>query len=171
YHLVAEGYGNIGGVGSTANPYFVRFASSASTSVIADAVAQDPTFFTLWIGNNDILSYATSGGVGVDRTGDTNPAGYGENDITDPNVFASIYNNLLTALTGNGAKGAVANIPDVTSIPYFTTVPYAPVPMDEGTANQVNQGYADYNQALSLFVLLGQIDEEEAQRREIKFQA
>ncbi|MBC9797957.1 G-D-S-L family lipolytic protein [Sinomicrobium weinanense] len=170
YHLVAEGYGDISGVGSTANPYFVRFASSAGTSVIADAAAQTPTFFTLWIGNNDILSYATSGGVGVDRTGDTNLANYRSNDITDPNVFAAVYDQLLTALAGSGAKGAVANIPDVTSIPYFTTVPYAPVPMDAGTAAYVNSQYQDYNNAMLQYAALGLITQEEAQRRQINFQ-
>ncbi|WP_461532715.1 SGNH/GDSL hydrolase family protein [Sinomicrobium sp.] len=171
YHLVAEGYGDIAGVGSTANPYFVRFASSSETSVIADAAAQDPSFFTLWIGNNDILSFATSGGVGEDRTGDTDPTGYGENDITDPNVFAAVYNQLLTALTANGAKGAVANIPDVTSIPYFTTVPYAPVPLGEAEAAQLNAGYAEYNEGVMLLASLGMLSEEEAQRRQIVFQA
>lgn len=170
YHLVAEGYGDISGVGTTANPYFVRFASSAGTSVIADAVAQSPTFFTLWIGNNDILSYATSGGVGVDQTGNINPATYGSNDITDPNVFASIYSDLLSALTENGAGGAVANIPDITSIPYFTTVPYAPVPMDAATAAQVNSGYEDYNNAMLLYAGAGLITQEEAQKRQISFQ-
>ena len=66
FHLVAEGYGNLANVASgKANPYFVRFASSASTSVLKDAVAQKPTFFSLWIGNNDVLSYATSAGVGA----------------------------------------------------------------------------------------------------------
>lgn len=45
YHLVASGYGNIAGVPvGTANPYFVRFASSPETTVIEDAVAQNPTF-------------------------------------------------------------------------------------------------------------------------------
>ena len=31
-----------------------------------------PTFFTNWIGANDILSYATTGGIGVDQTGNMN---------------------------------------------------------------------------------------------------
>lgn len=170
YHLVAEGYGDISGVGSTANPYFVRFASSTSTSVIADAAAQSPTFFTLWIGNNDILSYATSGGVGVDRTGDLNPANYGSNDITDPNVFASIYNTLLESLAANGAKGAVANIPDVTSIPYFTTVSYNPIPMDADRSDKANEGYKSYNDVLLFHASLGNISQEEAQRRQIRFE-
>src|SRR5690606_36015184 len=70
FHLLAPGYGNVAGVPSgLANPYFARFASGASTSIITDAVAQNPTFFSLWIGNNDVLSYATSGGIGVNQTG------------------------------------------------------------------------------------------------------
>src|SRR5690606_38694041 len=48
------------------------------------------------------------------------------------------------------AKGAVANIPDVTSIPYFRTVPYNPVPLDEATEDLLNgaNGFGGYNAAL-----------------------
>lgn len=128
FHLVAPGYGNLAGVlTGQANPYFVRFASTPSTTVIADAIAQNPTFFSLWIGNNDVLAFATSGGAGVNQAGNLNPATYGANDITDPNVFANVYQGLVDGLTANGAKGAVANIPNVTAIPYFTTVPYNPI--------------------------------------------
>ncbi|WP_442844473.1 G-D-S-L family lipolytic protein [Leeuwenhoekiella sp. H156] len=122
FHLVAPGYGNIANL-PAANPYFVRFASSPNATVIADAVAQSPSFFSLWIGNNDILSYATSGGVGVDQKGNLNPASYGPNDITDPNVFASVYSQEVEALDGSATGGVLFNIPDVTSIPFFTTVP------------------------------------------------
>ncbi|HEX8563794.1 MAG TPA: G-D-S-L family lipolytic protein [Flavobacterium sp.] len=139
YHLLAPGYGNVAGVLSgQANPYFVRFASSPTTSVLADAVAQDPTFFSLWIGNNDVLGYATSGGAGANQAGNLNPATYGSADITDPTVFASVYSALLDQLTANGAKGVVANLPYVTSIPFFRTVPYNPVPLDEATAGALN---------------------------------
>jgi hypothetical protein len=31
----------------TANPYFVRFASSSTTTVLADAMKINPTFFLL----------------------------------------------------------------------------------------------------------------------------
>jgi lysophospholipase L1-like esterase len=115
FHLLAPGYGNIAGLGAgTANPYFVRFRSSATTSVIADAMAQSPTFFSLWIGNNDVLGYALSGGDG------TNP-------ITPEAMFTSAYTALITTLVSNGAKGVVANIPDVRSIPHFRTVPFNPL--------------------------------------------
>ncbi|SDR70951.1 GDSL-like Lipase/Acylhydrolase [Gillisia sp. Hel1_33_143] len=135
FHLLAPGYGDVSGVAvGTANPYFVRFASTPGTTVIADAVAQNPTFFSLFIGNNDVLAYATSGGIGEDRTGDQNFAGYGANDITDPSVFGAVYSQLVSALTGNGADGVLLNIPDVTSVPFFTTVPNNALVLDAGTA-------------------------------------
>jgi len=172
FHLLAPGYGNIAGVASgQSNPYFARFASSSSATVLGDAVAQNPTFFTLWIGNNDILSYATSGGVGVNQTGNLNPATYGSNDITDPNVFASVYSQLVTGLTANGAKGVVASIPYVTTIPYFTTVPYNPVPLDADKAAQLNAGYAAYNGGLGQAQAAGLISADEKARRTISFHA
>ncbi|MBZ4043319.1 SGNH/GDSL hydrolase family protein [Flavobacterium hibisci] len=128
YHLLAPNYGNVAGVVTgAANPYFARFASTPSATVLADAVAQAPTFFSLFIGGNDVLSYALSGGIGKDQTGNMNPATYGSNDITDPTVFASVYSSLVTALTANGAKGVVANLPYITTLPHFTTVPYNPL--------------------------------------------
>ncbi len=117
FHLVAPGYGNIAGLGTmpaTANPYYVRIASSATSTVLEDAMAQDPTFFSLWIGNNDVLGYALSGGDGTDP-------------ITDTAVFTQAYDALVTTLTSQGAKGVVFNIPDVTAIAHFTTVPFKPL--------------------------------------------
>ena len=129
YHLIAPGYGNAAGVAMGAsNPYFVRFASSPSTTVLADAVAAAPTFYSLWIGNNDVLGYATSGGVGVNQTGNTTPSTYGASDISDPNVVAGSIQQIMQSMKTAGVKGGVvANIPAVTSIPFFTTVPYNPV--------------------------------------------
>jgi hypothetical protein len=157
FHLVAPGYGNVAGVAAgLANPYFARFASSASATVIGDAVAQGPTFFTLWVGSNDVLGYALAGGDGTDQTGNLDPSTYGGSDITDPNVFGSVYNGLLQALTANGAKGAVANIPDVTKLPFFTTVPFAPLdPTNPDFGPQIpalNQNFGQLNQ---VFAFLG----------------
>lgn len=153
FHLLSNSYGNPAGIGSYANPYFVRFASSTSATMLGDAVAQSPTFFSLWIGNNDVLSYATSGGTGVNQLGNLNPATYGPNDITDPNVFASVYNTLLdgtNGLTKNNAKGVVANIPYVTSVPFFTTVPTNPIPgLPTANATSLNQLFGGINAALA----------------------
>ena len=153
FHLIAPGYGNIAGVATgQANPYYVRFASSANSTVLGDAMAQNPTFFSLWIGNNDVLAYATSGGTGTNQTGNMNPATYGGNDITDPNVFASVYNTLVTQLTSNGAKGVVANIPYVTSVPFFTTVPTNPIPgLPAASAGQLNALFGGINAALATY--------------------
>ncbi len=174
FHLAAPNYGNVAGVEpGLSNPYYARFASSATSTIIGDAVAQDPTFFTLWIGNNDILSYATSGGVGVDHnvTGEQDPEKYGSNDITNNTTFAGVYSQLLGALTVNGAKGVVLNLPNVTSLPFFTTVPYNAIPLDAQTAAVVNSNYDLYNNGLQGLVLAGLLSSEEASRRTIKFSA
>ncbi|MDA9307784.1 G-D-S-L family lipolytic protein [Flavobacteriaceae bacterium] len=170
YHLVTPGYGSVAGVANgTANPWFARFATSESTTVLADAVSLNPTFFSLWIGNNDILGYATSGGSGVDQAGNLDPSTYGGFDITDPNVFAAAYSAQVDALVAGGAKGVLLNIPDVTSIPYFTTVPTRSIPLDAATAGAVNAQFALYNGALGQLVAGGFISAEEAAIRAINF--
>lgn len=168
FHLGAPGYGSLAGLqNGTANPYFVRFATSATASMIGDAVAQAPTFFSLWIGNNDVLSYATNGGTNstttggvttyteaVDQTGNPVPTSYKSNDITDPAVVAGVISGYVNALTANGAKGVIANIPNVTSIPFFTRVPYNPLTPALVGANvpALNAGlYGPLKQALTAF--------------------
>ena len=170
FHLGAPGYGALAGVqAGTANPYFVRFASSDTATVIGDAVAQQPSFFTLWIGNNDVLFYATSGGDGEDQTGNIDPTSYGPDDITDPNVFAATYQQMLTALKSAGGKGVLLTIPDVTDIPYFTTVPWNPVPLDQANADALNAAYAAYNGGIQQALANNLIDADEAAARTISF--
>lgn len=172
FHLLAPGYGNLQGVAlGQANPYFVRHATTPTATVLGDAMTKNPTFFTNWIGNNDVLFYALSGGTGVNQAGNLNPATYGPNDITDPQVFASAYSTIMNTLTANGAKGVVATIPGVTSIPHFTTVPYNPVPLDATTAGALNQGFAQYNGGLQVARGAGLITADEATKRTITFRA
>ncbi|OOV16891.1 SGNH/GDSL hydrolase family protein [Flavobacterium sp. LM4] len=124
FHLLAPGYGNLAGVfatPATANPYFARFSSSPTTTILADAMAQSPTFFSLFIGGNDVLGYATNGGVPTSQD-----AALGD-DITPTATFNFAYNTLVNTLTANGAKGVVANLPYITTLPHFTTVPYNPL--------------------------------------------
>ncbi len=174
YELLAPGYGSLAGLAvGAANPYFVRFSSSESASVIGDAASQGATFFSLWAGANDILLYATGGGTGVDQTGNLDPSTYSRGDVTDPNVFASVMNTILQAMTANGADGVVANLPNVTDIPYFTTVPHNPVPLDEATAAFLNSAsaYGAYNAGLAQVQGFGLISEEELAKRTITFSA
>ena len=172
YELLAPGYGSVAGVANgTANPYFARFSSSESATVIGDAAAQNATFFTVWAGANDILLYATDGGTGVDQTGNIDPSSYSRNDITDPNVFAGSLNGILEAMTTNGAEGAIANLPNVTDIPYFTTVPHNPIPLDAATAAYLNsaEAYGAYNAGLKQLQQLSIITEDELAKRTISF--
>ncbi|MFK7782878.1 G-D-S-L family lipolytic protein [Psychroserpens sp.] len=148
FHLVTPGY-------AAFNPYYTRIASSAGSTVLGDALAQNPTFFTLSeVGGNDVLSYATSGGIGLDQTGNFDPSTYGSNDITDPNVFAGAFTNMITALTQNGAKGVVTTVPDITSLSYFTTVPHNPLdPTNPDFGPQIptlNQIYGALNQVFAV---------------------
>ena len=157
FHLLAPGYGNIMNL-PNANPYFVRMTGSTpDASVIELSMAQSPTFFSLWIGNNDVLGYATTGGDG------TSP-------ITDQPTFDFAISTLISTLTSQGAKGVVANIPYVTDIAHFTTVTHDVIPLDAATAGLVNQAYATYNGGLQLALANGLISAEEAEARTIMFE-
>ncbi len=106
---------------STTNSFFdiiLRNPAFGNTTVLQQAAALTPTFVTCWIGNNDVLGYATSGG--------TSPAA-----PTPGATFNQLYSGVIAALVATGADIVVANIPDVTSIPFFTTVPYM-VDVDPG---------------------------------------
>ncbi|MEO8149900.1 MAG: SGNH/GDSL hydrolase family protein [Bacteroidia bacterium] len=136
---------DLGVLGNTVNPFYLRFASDinpgGTSTVVSDALYSNPTFFTLWIGSNDVLGYATSGGSGI--VGGVNP-----NDITTEALFDSSIVNIVRAMTANGAKGVIGNIPDVTNIPYFTTVPAKGLELtDANDVAALNTAYTVYNTA------------------------
>ena len=147
FHLLAPGYGNLANLNlGLANPYFVRMTGATpNSSVLEMAVGQGPSFFSLWIGNNDVLGYATTGGDGSDPLTPVDGA---------PGVgFEATYEALIATLTAQGAQGVVANIPDVTTIPHFTTVPHNPLDPSNpdfgpqiatlnGVFSQINQVFA-----------------------------
>lgn len=131
FHLDFVGYGS-----SAGNPYFARFASTPGATVVTDALAQNPTFFSLWIGGNDVLGYALSGGDG------TNP-------ITPTATFNGVYNSIISKMTAGGRKGVIANLPYVNSLPHFTTVPANPVPLTDATqVAQLNGLFGAMNASL-----------------------
>lgn len=123
-------------------PWAYRFFDHPSTDRPLDMVVRSaPTFFTAWIGNNDVLLYAVNGGAG-------SPIG-----ISNADTFNIALNAVVNALTVNGAKGALINIPDVTSTPYFTTVPYNGLVLTrQGQVDSLNAAYA----ALKITFHLGQ---------------
>jgi lysophospholipase L1-like esterase len=158
FHLLFNGYAPL-------NPYFKRMASATTATVLGDALAQNPTFFSLWIGGNDELGYATNGGV------PTSQDAVNGNDLTPTANFTAAYNTLAAQLSANGRKGVVANLPYVTALPYFTAVPYNAVPLNAATATQLNSGYATYNGGLAVAQSYGLITAAEKTKRTITFAA
>ncbi|MFW5975018.1 MAG: SGNH/GDSL hydrolase family protein, partial [Bacteroidota bacterium] len=124
FHLLAEGYGQL-------NPYFGRFASGDQTNVMTDAMQAQPTFFTAWIGNNDVLGYAMAGGE--------------TDSITSEAMFTQALGGILQTLTSGGAKGAIANIPSISDIAFFNTIPYNAITVSAEEAEALNGAYAEYN--------------------------
>ena len=96
----------------------------ATSSMLSDAMLLNPTFFSLFIGNNDVLLYATHGGA--------------SDFITPPATFDASINTIVDTLVKHGAKGVIGNIPDITALPYFTTVPWNGLTLDSSLAAQLN---------------------------------
>jgi GDSL-like Lipase/Acylhydrolase len=84
-----------------------------------------PTFFTIWLGANDVLGYAAAGGVGVGNgTAVPNAGGlYNAGDITPNSVFYNYYDSIVATSVSTGASGALINIPDITALPFFNVIP------------------------------------------------
>lgn len=132
FHLLAPGYGNAMNLPSAANPYFVRMTGATPNATMLEmALAQSPTFVSLWIGNNDVLGYAT-GGASAGAP-------------TPQPMFNGSIDAITGALQNANVQGVMANIPYLTSLAYFTTVGHNVIPLDAGTAGAVNGAYAPYN--------------------------
>lgn len=131
------GYGAIaqvlGGVG-----YAARMYPNPLTDKPVDIAARsNATFFTLWLGNNDVLGYATGGGEGNGKGGGQ-PA-----DISPLITFEASYRTVVDTMTAHGAKGVLINLPDVTSIPFFTTIPAMGLVLTrQGQADSLTAAYA-----------------------------
>ena len=152
-----------GGPDDEANPaynsLYARFASDPGTStILQDALARNPTFWTFWPGGNDILGYAVSGGVN-------------EAILTDPALVDGYINTIVPALLANGSKGVIINVPNVLALPFFQAVPYNAIPMDAATAEATMAGFADYNAGVQAALGAGIIDATEAAFRTINFAA
>jgi len=142
------------------NPFYARFASNPGVStILEDAIATDPTFFSLWAGNIDVLSYATSGAA--------NPA-----LLTSTADFQTRFANVITDLmTETTAEGVVINIPSFLGLAYFRAVPFNAIPLDAQTAAGASAGYTNYNNGVQQAADGGLITQAEADRRKINFSA
>ena len=91
-----------------------------------------PTFCSIYLGIEDVLPYARSGAT-------QNPmsplAGF-------PGVgFEESLTQLCGQLYSQNVKAVVGTIPDITQMPYFTTIPYNGLNLDAEKAASLNQIY------------------------------
>ncbi len=89
------------------NVFFDVVLRNQNKTPLEMAIAAQPTLVSLWIGNNDILGYATSGGI---------------LPHTPTETFAFLYDQLCGGLALASIPVVLANIPNVSAIPFFTTV-------------------------------------------------
>lgn len=160
---VTPGYGH----STLGNPFYASFASSEAARPIDDAAAAGGTFFSVWLGNNDVLGYASGGGVD-------------EAEITDVATFTADLSTVLDEMSANGADGVILNVPPIQLAPFFQIVttlsggvnilPAGSI--DAPTAAFLNSAdaYGEYNGGLMAAVALGVITAEEAAFRTITFE-
>lgn len=120
---------------SAFNPFMQRFCQTPGTStILTEALRVNPTFFTLFLGSNDVLLYATGGAVP--------PVNMFSPSISDPVSVKASLTQLVDTLTKRGAKGAIANVPEIGTIPYFNTIPWNGAVLTQGKADTLNMVYS-----------------------------
>lgn len=106
------------------------FGSQPTYSYLDHVKRSEATFFTSWLGNNDVLGWTLNGG----DPGEMEILGIGileANPLTEVAEFRAKYDSILLAFHNMGAKGVIATLPDVTSIPMVTTVNEAYLEVEE----------------------------------------
>lgn len=129
-------------VNGYSNPFYQRMSSNSSSSVLSDAVAKNPTFFTVMLGLNDVLNYALKGATSESITPIAGSINIG---------FEASINNVIDKLTANGAKGVIANIPSIKSMAYFNTIPWNALKLDNDKATSLSSFYALLNPAVPFY--------------------
>ncbi|MFO0321871.1 MAG: SGNH/GDSL hydrolase family protein [Bacteroidota bacterium] len=134
--VVLENYGNPKNGEGNYNPFFTRMASKPTgTSILSDALLLNPTFFSVYLGNNDVLAYALSGGTLDAITPLTGKPSIG---------FEESLTLLIDSLLNVGAKGVIANLPDLNSIPYFAAIPFDGLLLNDNECQRLNDLYGKH---------------------------
>ncbi len=159
------------GLETGGNYFYFRFASDPGVStVLSDALAAKGTFHTLWIGNNDVLGWISSGGTGPD--GDVTPgAELSPTALTGTANFEAAFSGVLGALTAGGGKVVVMNIPNIFATPLLQAVQWDRIGLDQTTADQLNAGFKGLNDALDGLAGFGLITAEDAAQRKVLYTA
>jgi lysophospholipase L1-like esterase len=106
------------------------------------ALDLDPTFATVWIGNNDVLSFALAGDTAT-RAANGNVL----TRVTDSATFVVNYNSLVTQLRSrnDSLRGVLIGVVDVTNVPLL-------VPISVFNPNGGGAGFAAYQPAANAAV-------------------
>ena len=127
------GYGNPANGADNYNPFYYRMASDpVNSSILSDALSGNPTFYSILLGDQDIMAYASSGGSSNPIPPSNGAAGFG---------FDGSLNEVVNAMSGTGAKGVIGNVANVLQYPFFTTIPYNGLTLDAENAETINLVY------------------------------
>jgi lysophospholipase L1-like esterase len=95
------------------NPFFqlVLRNPALGNNILSQASALHPNLVTFWLGGNDVLGYATSGG-------------FSPSAPTPTAAFGALYTQALNALAAAlpNAKVVVGSVANVDALPFFTTI-------------------------------------------------
>lgn len=169
--LIPEtGNWNLAGADPRFNPFYARFASNPGTStLLGDAISSlsnGGTFFSFWLGMDDVLLHAAFGGD--DTKAPLTPFDYVS--PTNPG-FKNLYNSAINAVLANPTlEGVVANYPDIFVMPHFTAVPWNAIPLNAADAQALTTNLANnYNAFLDGMVASQVISADEAALRKLSY--
>lgn len=108
------------------NLYYNRIAQS---TLLSDANNANPTFSVIWAGMEDVYRYCRNGGVGV--------------ILPTVSQFEANIDSILSVMVGTSGQGVIANIPDVSSFPFYTLIPYNGAGLNQNKADSLNDLYTN----------------------------
>ena len=110
------------------NAFYPRITTNPGTAtVFSDAHSLNPTFVAMWPGMEDIMNWASMGAE--------------ENRPMSSGLFESKLDSLIGQFAANGAKGILANVPDIDALPFFTTFPTDGLELGQVKADSLNELY------------------------------
>ncbi len=100
------------------NFYPVLGGFGPNATMLSAATSLHPTLTTVWLGANDLLHYALSGGAFTGSDGLGNNVGQVQQDMV----------SIISTLQKAGSQVVVANLPDILQTPFFAQVAGPPSP-------------------------------------------
>ena len=133
----------------TGNPFFATILREPSfgKSLMQQVIALDPNLVTSWVGYNDALHFASSGGTRAADGSTQNPA------PTEGSFFAFAYSTFIDRLTEAlpNTVFITLNVPAIRDLPYFTTIAWNDLAIeDPALADSLNAKWGPSGFAFAL---------------------